>query len=172
MDSQEKFTRLWTEAQPLVAAYIHSLVFDFHEAEDLLQEVAVILLRKFPEYSPERPFVRWAIGAARFEVLAARRRHARSRIAYSPELLDRVSEAYEELAPELEQRAFALRECLGEIHGRARDLLLLRYERSLKPGAISERLGIAAVAVRVMLTRTRASLRKCIERKLRTLEAH
>jgi RNA polymerase sigma-70 factor (ECF subfamily) len=171
METHEQFTRRWTEAQPIIAAYLHSLVVDFQEAEDLLQEVAVILLRKFPEYTPDRPFIRWAMGIAKYEVLTTRRRHARSRISYTPELLDRISEAYEELAPELERRAAALRQCITEIQGRARELLLLRYEQSLKPGEIAKRLGIAAIAVRVMLTRTRAALRACIDRKLRTEEA-
>jgi|SRR5688572_11777929 len=65
MDQQEQFTRLWTEAQPLIAGYINSFEPEFDRAEDLLQDVAVILLRKFPEYDPQRPFVAWAIGIAR-----------------------------------------------------------------------------------------------------------
>jgi hypothetical protein len=32
MDSQEQFTRLWTEAQPKLAAYLNALVRDFQEA--------------------------------------------------------------------------------------------------------------------------------------------
>jgi RNA polymerase sigma-70 factor (ECF subfamily) len=167
-ETHERFTRLWTESQPIVAAYLHSLLSDFQEAEDLLQEVAVILLRKFPEYRPDRPFIRWAMGVAKYAVLEARRRHARSRISYTPELLDHISDAYEELAPELERRAAALRECIGEIQGRARELLNLRYEQALKPGEIAKHLGLATIAVRVMLTRTRAALRNCIDRKLRT----
>jgi RNA polymerase sigma-70 factor (ECF subfamily) len=139
-EAHEQFTRLWTEAQPIVAAYLNALVPDFQEAEDLLQDVAVILLRKFPEYTSDRPFIRWAIGIAKYEVLSARRRHARSRLCYTPDLLDRISEAYEELTPELERRAAALRDCLQEIQGRAREIVRLRYEQSLKPGAIAEQL--------------------------------
>jgi len=171
LETHEHFTRLWTEAQPIVAAYLSALVPDFQEAEDLLQDVAVILLRKFPEYTPDRPFIRWAIGIAKYEVLNARRRHARSRLTYQPDLLDRISEAYEELAPELERRAAALRECLQEIQGRAREILRLRYEQSLKPGAIAEQLSIASLSVRVALTRTRAALRACIDRKLKLDQA-
>ncbi len=46
MDNHEQFTRRWTEAQPIVAGYINAVVPDFQEAEDLLQDVAVILLRQ------------------------------------------------------------------------------------------------------------------------------
>jgi RNA polymerase sigma-70 factor (ECF subfamily) len=168
MDSQEQFTRLWTEAQPKLAAYLNALVPDFQEAEDLLQEVAVVLLRKFPEYDPQRPFIGWAIGIAKREVLMARRRHARGFVCYQAELLERISEAYEELAPELEDRSRALRECLRLVKGRAGELLRLRYEDALPPQEISGRIGMAVIAVRVMLSRTRSTLRECIERKLKT----
>src|SRR6266704_5974611 len=102
MDNPEQFTRRWTEAQPIVAGYISAVVPDFQEAEDLLQDVAVILLRKFPEYDPQRPFVAWAIGIAKLEVHMARRRHARNLLSYKADLLERIGEAYEELAPEFE----------------------------------------------------------------------
>ena len=167
MDNHEQFTRRWTEAQPIVAGYINAVVADFQEAEDLLQNVAVILLRKFPEYDAQRPFVAWAIGIAKREVLMARRHHARNFLCYQADLLERISEAYQELAPEFEDRSRALRDCLRSVKGRAGELLRLRYEELLKPNAIATRVGIAVVAVRVMLSRTRATLRECIERKLK-----
>jgi RNA polymerase sigma-70 factor (ECF subfamily) len=167
MNSQEQFLRLWTEAQPILAGYLCAVVPDFHEAEDLLQEVAVILLRKFPEYDPQRPFVGWAIGIAKREILMARRSHARNRLFYQADLLERLGDACEELAPELEDRSRALRECMRTLQSRAGELLRLRYEESLKPNAIAARAGMAVIAVRVTLSRTRAALRDCIERKLK-----
>src|SRR2546426_12709371 len=132
MNNHEQFTRRWTEAQPIVAGYINAVVPDFQEAEDLLQEVAVILLRKFPEYDAQRPFVAWAIGISKCQVLMARRRHARNFLCYQADLLERISEAYEELAPEFEDRSRALRECLKAVQGRATELLRLRYEEDRK----------------------------------------
>jgi RNA polymerase sigma-70 factor (ECF subfamily) len=167
MNNHEKFTRRWTEAQPIVAGYLSAVVPDFQEAEDLLQEVAVILLRKFPEYDAKRPFVGWAIGIAKLEVLMARRSHARNRLLYQGDLLERLGDACEELAPELEERSHALRECVRALQGRANELLRLRYEEALEPRTIAARVGMAIVAVRVALSRTRASLRECIERKLK-----
>jgi RNA polymerase sigma-70 factor (ECF subfamily) len=169
MDRQEQFTRLWTEVQPKLAAYINALVPDFQEAEDLLQDVAVTAMRKFQEYDAHRPFIAWAIGITKREVLMARRRHARTFLIYQADLLDRISEAYEELAPELENRSRVLRECLREVKGRASELLRLRYEDALAPRAIATSVGMAVVAVRVMLSRTRTALRQCIQHKLKTL---
>jgi RNA polymerase sigma-70 factor (ECF subfamily) len=167
MDSHEQFTRCWTQAQPMVASFLGALVPDFRDAEDLLQNVAVACLRKFDQYDAHRPFVAWALGTARLEVLHWRRGRARNRLLFDDSLLDQMAVISEELEPELDRRARALRECLRHLQGRADELVRLRYDEELKPAAIADRLRMAVVAVRVMLSRTRASLRDCIERKLR-----
>ena len=39
------------------------------EAEDLLQETAKVLWKKFGDYDPKLPFLPWAKAFARYEVL-------------------------------------------------------------------------------------------------------
>jgi RNA polymerase sigma-70 factor (ECF subfamily) len=170
MDTHERFTRYWTEAQPVVASYLSSLVPDFATSEDLLQEVAVVLLRKFHRYDDGRSFISWALGVARYEALMLRRTQARSFLCFDPDLAETVADVYEELAPELDQRVSALRECLPTVRGRAAELLRLRYEEALSPAQIAKRLGTGSVAVRVMLTRVRAALRNCVERRIKREE--
>lgn len=162
----EQFMRNWTQAQPIVAAYIGSLVPAFHEAEDILQNVSVILLRKFADYDPHRPFIAWTLGIARLEVLAARRAGSRNVLVSHPELVEAVAEQYAEMTPELEARAIALKRCLQGLGSRALQMLKLRYEGSLHPREIAIRLGMAAGAVRTALSRVRSSLHDCIERGL------
>jgi RNA polymerase sigma-70 factor (ECF subfamily) len=167
MTDSEHFTRLWTQAQPLVSNYIGTLVPDFTAAEDLLQSVAVACMRKFDRYDRHRPFVAWAFGIARFEVLHWQRSRARNPLIFDDSLMEEVAEVCQELAPELERRTSALRECLQRLEERALDLLRLRYDEELRPEAIAQRLQVAAVAVRVRLSRARQLLRDCIELRLR-----
>ncbi len=166
MSDEGLFTRHWTLAQPTVSAYVASLFPDFHEAEDLLQNVALVLLRKFPEYDPRRPFVPWALGIAKLEVLTRRRSHARSPLAYRPELADAVAAAFEREGPELAARVRALRECVREVRGRSSEAVRLRYEEGLPPRDVASRLGMSGGAVRVLLARIRAGLETCIGRRL------
>jgi len=129
----EQFTRYWTSAQPAVASYLGALLPDFRDAEDLLQNVAVACLRKFADYDPQRPFTAWALGIARLEALSRRRTQARCRLLLRDDLLDQLSAVAEEIAPELERRSVALRECLKHVPNRATELLRLRYDSDLKP---------------------------------------
>jgi RNA polymerase sigma-70 factor (ECF subfamily) len=164
--AQQEFAGRWAEAQPHVAAYLGALLRDGNAADDLLQEVAITLWRKYAEYDPARPFLSWAIGMARLEVLAARRAAGRSIIAYHSELLDAVGAEFVAAADEADEIREALRGCLQGLGGRAMRLLRLRYEEALKPQAIAARMDIQVNAVRVALHRARAALERCIGRRI------
>ena len=154
----------------MVADYIGSLVPNFHEAEDLLQNVAVVLLRKFPQYDPAQPFAYWAMGIARYEVLGRRRTYARSRTVFTPDLAEQAAEVMPEVDAETEARQRALRECLRGVGTKAGDVLRLRYQEALEPQDIAGRLGVSAVSIRVMLSRLRSTLQGCIQSRLAVSE--
>ncbi len=165
MNDSERFTREWTRAQPVVSSFIGAVVRDFNSAEDLLQDVAVVLLKRFSEYDPSRSFTGWALGIARLKVLEAKRA-PHDLLAADPQHLETLALAHEELSPEIERSKAALRECLQTIKGRALTLLKLRYDRAIKPQAIAAEMGMNPGAVRVMLTRTRQTLFDCIQKQL------
>lgn len=47
---QERFMRLWTDAQPAVVNYLHAMVRDPAMAKDLVRETAMVLFRRFGDY--------------------------------------------------------------------------------------------------------------------------
>ena len=140
---------------------------DFQDAEDLLQNVAVACLRKFEVYDPRWPFLGWALGMAKIEIARFQREHARKSLGFRSELLDELALVYDQLAPELEARTRALRECQEGLEKRASKMIRLRYECSLNAEEIGTELKLSSVNVRVMLSRVRTVLRECIERKLK-----
>ncbi|MBA3685046.1 MAG: sigma-70 family RNA polymerase sigma factor [Planctomycetes bacterium] len=164
--TSERFTRLWTRHQPDIAQFVAAAVPDANQVDDVLQDVAVAVLRLFDRYDPARSFIAWAIGIAKLEVVMSKRRHARNRTMLLPDALEAVAVACVELAPEVEPRERALRSCLQEVEGPARELLRLRYEETLTPGEMAGRVGKPAGTVRVMLHRIRTSLERCVDRRL------
>ena len=166
-EATEQLARLWTQSQPVVAAYILSLVRDFHLAEDLLQQVAVILVREFEKYDPARPFLPWALGIAKNVTLKARRDMAKDvHGLVDLALVDRVQQAFEENAEGWVALRQALRHCLAKQRKKMFEVLRWRYAYDLKPREVAERMGVTSGAVRVMLHRARALLRECIRRNL------
>jgi RNA polymerase sigma-70 factor, ECF subfamily len=162
----ERFTRCWTQAQAAIAGYVSALVPDQHAADDLLQDIAVALMRKFADYDPGRPFIAWAMGIAKMEILTMRRDRARAASRFRAATVGALAEVWQEMLPEFDERRQALGECLKAIAGRNLELVRLRYEEALEPREIATRTGIAAGAVRVALARIRAALQACIERRV------
>ncbi|MBX2852812.1 MAG: sigma-70 family RNA polymerase sigma factor [Phycisphaeraceae bacterium] len=162
-EQSEQLAALWTQAQPVVSAYIRTLLPDFHQAEEVLQRVAVTLVRKFEGYDLQRPFVPWAIGFARFEVLRYRRDHATDRHQFDSDIVEQAAELYQ--SEEIDFSGFreALRSCVAKLEGRNRQALILRYTQDVGPKEIAQEMTMSANAVRQLLHRVRAALRKCIE---------
>jgi RNA polymerase sigma-70 factor, ECF subfamily len=162
---QERFMRLWAEAQPAVAAFVHAVVRDSAAAKDLAQETALVLFRRFGEYDGQRPFVAWALGVAKFQVLGFRRDEARSFVTFDTELFDKFTELWAEAAPAVDRRAEALQTCLERLAGRARQVVRLRYFEGLTAEEIGRQTGSNGAAIRMLLQRVREQLRQCIQKQ-------
>ena len=164
---QLRFMRLWTAAQPAVSGFVRALVRDRSVADEVMQETSLVLFRRFDEYDEQRPFVAWALGIAKFQVLGLNRDAARSRVSFDTDLLARFTETWAELAPRASDRSFFLQECIQRLTARARQMVRLRYYDDLTAEEISRQIDGTGAAVRVALQRIRQQLRECVERQLR-----
>ncbi len=167
MHETERLAALWVKAQPTLSAYVVSVLGDFNQAEDVVQQTAMAVVRKFREYDPQRPFVNWALGIARLEILRHLRAKSRDKHVFHESMTEELARVFQSLSGELDAQRQALRECLEQIEGRSRQVLQLRYEHDLKPAALAEQLGMNSEAVRSLLYRVRAALRECVERRAR-----
>ncbi len=161
-----KLAAYWTRTQPLIAGFISSLVPDFHDAEDILQRVAMVLARKFAEFDRERSFSSWAMGIARYEVLAYHRKKGREKQVFDTELVSQISQTYQEIQPRLKLMNEALQTCMQKVKQRDRAVLQMWYVEERKPDEIARILGIAKSTLYVLLHRIRQSLKLCIRHQL------
>ena len=159
-------TRLWTIAQPGVSAFVTSMVRDFRDRDDVLQEVAVAVFESFDSYDETRPFGAWVMGIARNQIRQYLRKRARDRVVFSEATAACLETAFADLAAKPSDRLDLLQECVGSLEGRAKRLCELRYNNDLKPAAIAGKLQMTANSVAKALQRVREQLRACVERKL------
>ncbi len=164
-DSIRQATRLWTMAQPAVSAFITSVVRDFRDRDDVLQETAVAIVESFGRYDPARPFVAWALGIARNQIGLYLRRRGRDRLVFDPATVEQLAVAFEHVTPDDVHQLDHLRDCMHLLDSKSKRLCDLRYRNDLKPAAIAELLGMSANAAAKALQRMREQLRACIERK-------
>jgi RNA polymerase sigma-70 factor (ECF subfamily) len=166
-DPKEEIAWQWTASLPSVSAYVRSFTHDFHDAQDILQDVSMAVVRKYAEYDRNKPFVAWAIGIARNELLAYRRRKSIYRQFFDDESFERIGEAFvaaEDVSPVLD----ALQKCMRQASGKSRGLLRLRYIEGLRYEQMAETLHVSVGSIKVGMHRLRAALRDCVERRMNT----
>lgn len=162
-----RFATLVTEVQEQLFAYIHSLVRDFNDADDLFQQTAIVLWRKFGEFDGSRSFLAWACGIARFEVSNFLRTRGRSRLYFSDELnLLLIESQGESMHDEFETRRLALSRCVEKLRERDRSLLESYYGGDHTVVEFADRLGRSSHSVHNSLRRIRRALYECIRRHL------
>jgi RNA polymerase sigma-70 factor (ECF subfamily) len=162
----EQFAALWTAAQPTISAFIRTLVPHYQQADEVLQRVAVTLVRKFDQYDPSRPFGAWAIGVAKYEVLYFRRERATDKHLFGDEIVEQIANRYEIVIEEIDPIREALRNCLEDLRGRSKRVIELRYRRGMRSNVIAQQMSLSPGAVRMLLCRVREKLRGCIERRM------
>jgi len=151
--------------QAALHRYILSLLPDRSLADDVLQETNLVLWRKAADYDPERPFLAWAFGIARHQVMAARRDAGRDRHIFNDQLVEILADEHpphDQTSPVQE----ALEGCLKELPRQQRELILARYEPGASVQDLARERAKTPGALSVLLLRIRKALEDCIERKL------
>jgi RNA polymerase sigma-70 factor (ECF subfamily) len=163
-DHTVRVQQLFVRHQSSLRAFILSLQPDFSEAEDILQEVFLVVTRKAGEFHEGSNFMGWALAIARFKVMEAIRRRTSDR-ALSEEVVEVLCDECPE--DELsEERTAMVRACLEKLAPRLQEVMRLRYFAEHGPGEIARMLAWTPNSVNVALSRARKLMHGCVDRKL------
>ena len=165
---RSRLVSLLTCHQQRILAYIHVLVPDPHDAQDVLQQTCLVICEKFHEFDPESDFVAWARQIAWWEVRAVRQKYARSKVLFDDEVLEAIARTAgtEMEKSDPDRRLDALLHCLERLLPRDRDLVLARYERGSDVEYAARRSGRSLQAAYKALTRIRKLLLDCVASQL------
>lgn len=167
----EQLTIRWTKAQPIVTAYIASVIRNYADVEDVLQEVAVVVAQQYEDSDQDLPFVPWALGIARHKVADyQRRQYRKTKIIFDDAVLEQVESAFVAIQFEVPEIRQALTICADRLQKRSRQLMELRYTHNLKPAQIAERVEMSSNAVSQALFRVRKALADCIRERVKGVE--
>ncbi len=167
---EQSFVQLLTAQQRSLYVYILTLVHHPVDADEVLQNTNVVLCSKAREVPSIKSFAAWAQKIAYFEVLAHRKRNARSRLVFSPELIDILAQdAAGEEGLENRRRS-ALSFCLEKLSDRDRDLIARRYAAGGAVQQLAKEDSRPASSIYRSLERIRLTLLNCIRRSLAAAE--
>lgn len=165
-DIGQRFTAHWTEAQPIVSSFLYGSVRHWHDAEDLLQQVAASAYRGYSDFDASRPFLPWVMAIARNAVVDHLRRSGRDALVFDETTLATIARVHESIAPEAGPRREALSHCMQRIADKPRRILDLRYQENVSVNRIADDLGMTPNAVSLVLYKARKSLADCIRARL------
>jgi RNA polymerase sigma-70 factor (ECF subfamily) len=163
----EQFVTWIAGAQRPLYAYIRTLIGPWGDAEDILQEVNLVLCRKAGEYDGRGQFLTWACRVAYLQVLAHLKRRQRDRHLYFDEgVLADLAQPLASQVERLDSRQEALHHCLARLSPEHRQLIRARYAAGGSVQKIAQEVGRPVGSVRVTLHRIRTLLLQCMERTL------
>ena len=158
------FVRLLLQHQGDLLRHILPLVGCLDDAQDVLQETATALWRKFDQYDPNCPFLPWAKRFAHHEILMHHRRRRRYTFL-TEELIESLIERQDEQERYPQQLQEALRECIQKLPHDDRRLLDHRYaETGVTIQQLAAKTGQTPNVLYKALARIRRQLLLCVGR--------
>ena len=162
----ERFLRLLMANQGRIYAYILTLVPNWSDADDIMQEATAVMWRKFDKFKSGTDFAAWGVSIAHYEILKFRKRNRRNHLHLNENLLRDVAEKCRETKDEKEKRLCALQECLTKLSEQDRRLIRLRYERYATTKRVAQRVGRSVQGMYKTMARIHYALQQCVRRVL------
>lgn len=163
-DRRRRFTAEFVRSQHRVFGYIVTLVPNRSDAEEVFQQVCLILWEKWDQYDSARDFVRWACGIAWNVVQNHRRKSSAVEQLHDEELLAALAATHTQHEAWLDARRRALPGCLDKLLPEQRQLVEGCYLSGKPIVAMSAQLGISPAALTMRLQRIRKQLFDCLTR--------
>ena len=165
-DSRADFLRHFIRHEPQIYAFIRSVVPNRADAEDVFQEVAVVMWNKFDKFEPGTRFDSWALRIAHNQVLFYRQKQQRSKISFDDSLLEQLAEDSAGLSGSGSERRDALQSCVEKLPDDERSLIQRRFSGDATNRKVAELTGWSESSVSRALSRIYVNLMRCMERSL------
>ncbi len=165
-EARARVLRLLVEHHDELFSFILSIVRNLSVAEDVMQDVAVVVCERWNQFTVGTDFGKWSRQIARYKILSERDRTLKRIHLLDDDAIDRIAVGFDDDRHTSHDHLAALRECLKHLKDRARNVVRLRYSGGISCEAIARRLGTALTTVYQDLSRARGSLANCVERRL------
>jgi RNA polymerase sigma-70 factor (ECF subfamily) len=167
VDHSESVMRLYSQHQRWLFGYLTSLLGSPNDAEDVMQEVCVVMWQQHEKFKIGTSFVSWLSVIAYHQVQKFWREKKKRRGVLNLEMIDQLSAQMAQDFDLLEARRRALTDCVGRLHESDRELVSHCYgSRKRSAKTVAEQLGRPTNTVYKALKRIRKSLFECITRQV------
>jgi RNA polymerase sigma-70 factor, ECF subfamily len=153
-------------------AYILMMVHNYQDAEDLMQEAAILMLEKFPEFQPDKPFFAWGMGITRNIILRFRHKRGRQTVFFQEKIYQQLEASSQQHTHLLDEKSDVMRACLRKLKERDRRLVAMRYEKQDSMKYIADQMNRSLDGLYHSFSRIYTALRQCVNRQMDLRERH
>lgn len=167
-----ELSALFMAQRHALLGFIYGMVRDSAAAEDILQEVWLRLADASERNEVIVHPARWCRGVAKNLILHYWRDRQSAKVLVDSELLELIEQSMQENEDHWAARRQALMECVDDLPRHSKRLLTLKYDQGLTFDDMAKLLDRTNDSLKMALSRLRAALLECAERKLRPAEPH
>jgi RNA polymerase sigma-70 factor (ECF subfamily) len=159
----QAFAQVLVPYLPMLFAYSRAICGDYHTAQDVVQDTALIAYRNLHHLFPEADFSTWLRAIARRQALSARRSANKLNLV-ADETLEAAYQDPEPAGWGPQQEALA--HCLRILGGRMGQVLQAHYFEGSRLADVAAGMEMNVSAVKQLLYRARLWLHQCVQKRL------
>lgn len=164
---RDEFFHLFVSNESKILSYILTLVSNWNDAEDLLQDTSMVMWQKFEEFEMGTNFASWGMTIARFKVLAYYRKKHNRHVVFDEDLIESLSNKMmdvneDKCGYDLEK----LRECMSKLSVNDRKLIRIKYQDGSNTRKLAAKLGRSVNTLYKTFARIHLNLITCVKRKV------
>jgi len=160
------FLKLYRQNESVLFGFIMKLLPNFSVAEDIMQEVLIVMWEKFDTFREGTSFISWAKQIARYKVMNFIRKDAGSDVIhFDDNLIEQITRLDDDL-PFQESYYESVHSCIDKLEESAKKVVHLRYTKNMRIGDIAESLGLTPNTLSQRMARIHFVLRRCIDRTM------
>ena len=164
IDGRE-FVALITANQRRIYAYILTLVPNFNDADDVMQETTATMWEQKKDFQPGTDFAAWGARIAYFKILDYRKKLNRNnRMIILDDQFEHINTKILAQTKKAEDLIPRLKECLQKLSTQDQYLMHLRYSVGLTVKEVSTRIHKSIRIIYYSISRIQGLLLQCVER--------
>lgn len=156
------FVRQLVQHQNKIHAFILALVPDWNDADDILQDTAEVMWRKYGNNIKIDNFAALGIGIARNIIYSHYRNKKKQESLLQDDILENVAGFAQELSSYADERISVLRNCLAKLAVKDKELIRLRYEEGLNVKSVAQVSKRSVDGLYKSLGRIHDSIMRCV----------
>jgi RNA polymerase sigma-70 factor (ECF subfamily) len=162
----ELFQQLMAQNQRALFYYILSMVPRTTDAEEILQETNVTLLRNSQDFERGTNFKAWAFRVAYFVSMQHRQRKHREALTFDSDLVDTLAEEASDGLELAETRWSAFKYCLQKLRPADSGLLMDYYKAGTDRASLANTAKRPLGSIYKSISRIRKTLLQCVTRRI------